>query len=291
MAMVFKLGAVAVVVIILAVLAWVLFFRKTEKPEERKIVSITAPSGGSIVETYVEYADPTIQVTGLRVTLPTSYGEYTFNDGTTEPAELTKMVLELRQGDRVLGKKEYTKTTANPPVADWFKVAQAGESFTIVLKDDLLNYVSTETGVLEAVVSFTNDPAFEAAPATSSTPIDDPERFQTGTGGAITGGEITEGLASYIGAPPASGTQYATLANTGLGGEGFEFLNHVATDAQGTTVPALQNNPSLDACKSRCNELATCEYIVMPSNGSTCSFFKESLPLATSTTSTVYEKQ
>ena len=277
---------------VLLVVALVMFFMFRTKPKkpEKTIVAITPPSGGEIAETYIEFANPTIEVTGLTVTLQADYGEWTYNDGTTKTAELTRMVLELRQGDEVLGNIVYERDTADPPLVDWYIEHEEGQppkTFTVpvALRDNLENYVPTDTSPLKAYVSFTNDPKFEANPETSDVTINAPERFRTGTG-AITGGGITGGTASYIGAP----TDYTPLTNTGLGIGGIEALSHVVTTALGGAVPPLENNPSLDECKSKCNEFPTCKYIVMPIDGSKCIFYKPSVPLQASTNFTVYEK-
>jgi len=262
---------------VLLVVALVMFFMFRTKPKkpEKTIVAITPPSGGGIAETYIEFADPpTIEVTGLNVTLPDEYGKWTFNDGSEETAELTKMTLELRQGDKVLGQIEYTRDTADPPLANWYKAGQKDQTFTVVLTDDLKNYDSTLTSPLKAYVSFTNDPDFENTPAIRFTEITAPERYQTGTED-ITGGGITGGAASYIGAP----TNYTTLTDTAPA----SFLHSVAL-----TPP---ENPTPEACKATCDEFPACKYISIPSDGSTCSFYTESLLLRSLPGWTIYQKQ
>lgn len=275
---------------VLLVVALVMFFMFRTKPKkpEKTIVAITPPSGGGIAETYIEFANPTIEVTGLNVTLPEDYGEWTYNDGTKKTAELTRMVLELRQGDEVLGNIVYERDTADPPLADWYIEHEEGQSpkeFTVALRDDLINYDSSLTSPLKAFVSFTNDPEFEANPVIRFTPsINAPERFQTGTG-AITGGGITGGSASYIGAP----TNYTTRTNTTMIGE---YEKHRVKDAEGNNI-LLTGYTSVDECKSKCNELQDCKYIYASDIHRICAFYSDSVDLISGNnfTSTIYEKQ
>lgn len=267
---------------VLLVVALVMFFMFRTKPKkpEKTIVAITPPSGGGIAETYIEFANPTIEVTGLTVTLPEDYGEWTYNDGTKKTAELTRMVLELRQGDEVLGNIVYERDTADPPLADWYIEHEEGQSpkaFTVALRDNLENYVPTDTSPLKAFVSFTNDPKFEATPETSNVTIDAPERFQTGTG-AITGGGITGGTASYIGAPTgedgALTGDYILVDDLDNRGEWWAPIKHVPSKPPGGF--------SLDQCKEACDAYPSCTKIAYTADLKNCYLYASTANLVTS---------
>ena len=165
---------IAVVGFILLLFILFLLQRRT-----KTIVSITPPTGGEIAETFIEFIDPTINVTGLSVRLPTSYGEYTYSDNSTGPAELVKITVLLQQGDTLLGKKEYFKQTSpNVPLPNWSSEASsAGKNFTVAMQDDISRYDLTQaSGQLKAIVEFQTDPTLSAQPLRKEVIVTDPAR-------------------------------------------------------------------------------------------------------------------
>ena len=204
---------------VLLVVALVMFFMFRTKPKkpEKTIVAITPPSGGEIAETYIEFADPSISVSGLSVTLPTNYGQYTYSDNSTGPAELVKLTIRLIQQDTLLGKREFFKQTSpNAPLPNWFSEASgAGQNFIVEppMLDTLAAYNPTG-GQLRAEVEFQNDPLLTAPGYKVSVDLQFTERYRTGLGEALAGGAIGGGVASLSGV--ALPRQIKTLENINM---------------------------------------------------------------------------
>ena len=172
---------------------------------KKTIVSVEAPSEVKVVETYRQYAEPTISVRGVRLTLPTSYGKYIFSDGSQEDAELRRLGVTLKAGPTVLNTVTVDKpqqlptdnffTTSEALRTNWYMSATgAGETVEIVIEDRETQYTS---GDLRVEVQLSNSPDGMTVVMQPAIGVDisRPPRDILGVGkeDAITAPELAEG--------------------------------------------------------------------------------------------------